>query len=380
MMTLPTHLSFQDSLCDLSAIGVSASEVGDNYGIIEARSNKRWWIVPLTNSKQSVTGLSLYQPASKIGLASKSIASFFCEKGLHKLVFRKTMGLDFSKVNEIKFVEQAQTHVAIFTGTTGPHRKTAIQFANNEGEVLGYGKISRSNNITPFLTAEAEMLQRIAAMRLTSIDYPRLIDFRSDTNLSFLITDGKTKKTSGTDLELSNEHLLFVKEFYEATKSTCWDVLIKNLMTDYNTINKNIPECWSVRFGKSIQLLEKGPILPTSLAHGDFTPWNCFLNDILYVFDWEYSGEQAFAYDICHFVYVTSKKKTPFEIVAKCIKKIKIINNQLDDKKLYSLILYYFTSHSIFYSKRELIMFDQIESWTESELYGQIIDFLLDQI
>ena len=88
MISLPRNLRhegpFWEFLDDLSALGIEVSETGGrHYALIAARSNQRWWLLPLDNRRAAAAGLEMIQPVTHAARLAKTGAQVIARFGPH---------------------------------------------------------------------------------------------------------------------------------------------------------------------------------------------------------------------------------------------------------------------------------------------------------
>ncbi len=66
MLELLSHPVFREAITDIESLGVrvTTEPIAGSipYAIVGGRSNARWWLLPLTNRKVTISGLALFQP------------------------------------------------------------------------------------------------------------------------------------------------------------------------------------------------------------------------------------------------------------------------------------------------------------------------------
>ncbi|MDA8592466.1 aminoglycoside phosphotransferase family protein [Planctomycetota bacterium] len=195
-------------------------------------------------------------------------------------------------------------HVAYFTGTDGPHRKTSMQLMDHLGEIHGYAKMTQVDFIRPFLANEAQALTAVAELELTSCETPRIVEYRDTSESTVLATDSLRKQGMGSPYELGSAHRRFLQELSHRTRAQSPRDLMASLHRAADNCHDDLR--WAARLKSALVLLQ--PRLRTlqfCRAHGDFTPWNTFLlpEGRIYVFDWEYSNASwPVGYDCLHFL------------------------------------------------------------------------------
>ncbi|MCH6234484.1 hypothetical protein [Cognataquiflexum rubidum] len=225
---------------------------------------------------------------------------------LIKAIFFLKLQHLFFKQNSL-FVLAEETHIlnpylksnfALFTGTAGPNRKLVL-FAKQK-----FVKIALNENSTGLIEQEKANLQQVNGGKYLEIPSSKSLG-NGILALSDLGSWGK-RINSFTPLhakalqELTQnklrENILFGKtEIYqnclqnlEIEKETSFDLLPKQLVENLRTL--------------AISLSRQ--TIPTHFAHGDFTPWNCFVEEEkISLYDFELAHENMpFGFDAFHFV------------------------------------------------------------------------------
>lgn len=374
---------FTSFLADLEAIGVEpAKGGGESYAIVAARSNPRWWLLPLGNRQAAAAGLDMFQPVTFSAGLAKSWSQLMARFGPHSFVGTERITLKGRPDVGTGFGGEATTF-AYFTGTSGPHRKTAIQVMDCRGRILGYAKLSRREPVRKFIDREAEFLERIAGLGLVSAVIPEVLVKRSSASYSLLVTDAVREERSKAAMPFGEKHLSFLRELHAATCHQGAQGLVAGLKKDVVSIKASLAPDWSQRFLHAFSALEpKAPQMLVSLAHGDFTPWNCFeLDSKLYVFDWEYAAlSYPTGYDQLHFQIATSRRSSLEELLddLECDLAREWFGGQVAAARLAMLLS--LVIHAVFYFRRSHDAGDQCLDFEGEQFRGQLIDYLLERL
>jgi hypothetical protein len=303
-------------LQDLAAIGVEVSPVpvrgAAPYALIGARSNARWWLVPLETGKLAASGLALFQPLLPSARYIKTIASWLSHANLQHLWARRkvfiTAGPELARLTGRSDI----TKFAFFTGTDSPHRKLAVQMMDAAGTIHAFAKVARNADVAVLLTHEAEVLRRLESIGLRSAAIPRVLWSGRVASATALITDTLKTPSSHSPTELTPAHLEFVRELALRTQGAkrTLDEVAQQFKLRVDRLGTRVGAQWRQRLIRATECLARKPQLQvqTSLCHGDFTPWNTFLSGpTLYVFDWEYASDESLpGHDIAHFALSVS--------------------------------------------------------------------------
>ena len=255
------------------------------------------WIVP---ARGMHTALNLYQPSGIKGKVVKALLPYLhwmapvrkvikaqtincrLNNELHKL-FCETFG-----VEDIEF--------AIFEGTPCVHQKITMQLSNN-GRILGYCKLSDSNNIKALFEKENAMLEWLAKRGVK--DIPQALHCGTLATGTHIFVQSTAKSASSS---IPHEWGTLQQQFIDKLHS-CTKQRIKFEESDfYRSITAlgehlhwlpgNIDSTIIEQGIAFVREQYEGRDVEFSAYHGDFTPWNMFVEKgRLFVFDFEYAAK-----------------------------------------------------------------------------------------
>jgi thymidylate kinase len=198
--------------------------------------------------------------------------------------------------------EYYTTNFSIFTGTTGPNQKLVL-YSESKKEKL-FLKIPISEKSQLLINQEFNNLKLISDLNPCNFRVPeaRMI------HKHWLAT----KDTSGDEKRLNkftHIHADALKELYEKTKGEA----TLNSLNCFNNAKQKLQELKKTQSAipkgliKNLELLGNSftnDLILTSLAHQDFTPWNCYAEkNLLSIYDWELTENNLpAAFDVFHFV------------------------------------------------------------------------------
>jgi hypothetical protein len=379
---MPSSANFRAFLDDIACLGVMPSVVGPDemaFGIFQARSNDRYWIVPLTPRGATRAAFGMLQPMTHFADLAKRAAMLAIGLRIDALWARQRFYMSDQPALPVEFPEAVGT-VSYFTGTDGPHRKTAIQVMTRTGAIMGYAKLTRKPEITRYLSAEAKALEQVGQMKLKSAAIPRLLGEGVVGGATVIVTDSRRGKTTRILTRLVSEHVTFLRELVARTKcSDDTETLAKVFAQSAAGANNE----WSQRFLCTNALLGRWEdTIETSFAHGDFTPWNCFIDaGGLYVFDWEYSRNAApVGFDLVHFLLSRPARMSAPEENAKVLEHLSEIHfagNMQRARRHYLLAL---MTHASFYQSRQIRVGAAANAWSNADRYARLIDAMLSDV
>jgi thymidylate kinase len=231
--------------------------------------------------------------ANFFSLAMKFI--FFLK--LQHLVFMKN-SLSVSPDPDHVLGPYTSGHFALFTGTPGPNRKLVL-FAKQQ-----FVKIALNSASAELIDNEMRNLTQIKSGQYAEIPQATKIE-QGIVALSDLGAGGKRMNT------FSKLHAQALLEFYNQNHIVFMTLEQSDIFQKYKSIQEPTLGLSSVKIPRYLK--EKVNILaeraaPKGLyfnwAHGDFTPWNCFVSSgKINLYDFELAQQQIpFGFDAFHFV------------------------------------------------------------------------------
>ena len=256
----------------------------------------KYWIVP---ARRMRTALSLYQPSGIKGKMVKALLPWL-HRFAHVRKAIKAEGANCRLNSDLhsllcKLFNVQEIEFAIFEGTPSVHKKITMQLSHGSN-ILGYCKISDSNDIKELFEKESKMLDGLCKSGVTGI--PKALHCGTLSNGTHIFVQSTEKRASSKVIhEWCTLQEVFLTQLYEKTKAVLpfensdyhaalsaleqhLDWLPRNI--DRNIVAKSISAIKAKYCGKKVEFCG---------CHGDFTPWNMFANGKeLFVFDFEYAG------------------------------------------------------------------------------------------
>jgi len=375
---------FCEFLGDMAALGVTPLERhGRRYAVIAARSNRRWWLLPLDRRRAAAMSLEMLQPVTPVAQMAKCAASTLARFGPLRFLGRGRISLTgLSEQADLQLAFRGNAaHVACFTGTDGPHRKTALQIMDSTANILGYAKLSRAPHVRPYLRNEARVLRQLSELDLRSADVPELLRFRDDSAVTLLITDSLKSAASAAPLVLGPAHLAFLNELRNKSERLGAEPTLQWLRQQTARVAQTAGAAWVRLLDQVMTALQPyAGSIPVCLTHGDFTPWNSFLQrGRLYVFDWEYA-QQAWpvGFDLVHFHLATVAPEAQPSQVPTLVETLSC--KQFEGNKTLATrsLLLSLACHAVFYIGRLHEAGQQLEEWPGSAMRAEMIEHLLE--
>ena len=192
---------------------------------------------------------------------------------------------------------------AIFTGTVGPNRKILLWLQSNKSEY--FVKIPTNNRSCDLVKNEVKQCNYIQTLAIQNLKTPQTY---FDINNQIAVLKSVASEDCTRENKLTDLHLSVLNRIYESNNkitsienSTFWQEAMSNFAKIKNTtfaskIKTNLQQL--------IDSINTKEIATFSLMHGDFTPWNMYVeDDQLCLYDWELSKPTMPLYfDIFHFI------------------------------------------------------------------------------
>lgn len=197
---------------------------------------------------------------------------------------------------------EANDH-AIFTGTVGPNRKLLLWLESDKKSY--YIKVPTTDRSHKLIKNEVKQTNFIQSFKIPNLKTPNAY---FDINNQVAILEDIASNKSYRGNKLTELHLSTLNKIYESNNhvqsignSTFW----KESMDRYKTI-KETPFAKELKTNLTnlINSINTDEIATFSLMHGDFTPWNMYIEkDQLCLYDWELSEKVIPLYfDLFHFI------------------------------------------------------------------------------
>ena len=272
--------------------------------INQPEGSMRW----LYQGKHLKNVLSFYNASGKRGKLISNAIKLISKLGLYQLASNgqlKIYAKEVLKLNQV--TKEYWDQYTIFMGTPGAQRSVLVALLENK-KVSKFLKVPTSEASTALIENEKEAILSQQSSPSAYVKMPS-INYSSDSK--GLMIENLQDETSERVDSFTTTHAAFT---------------IENLEQNATEIALNQTSFWEEtraafrqsRFSKNAQLLElrmlgeriiqgmnENVTVLTHWAHGDFTPWNMYLNDDnIALYDWEMYRDQAPAlFDLYHFHY-----------------------------------------------------------------------------
>jgi hypothetical protein len=264
------------------------------------------WLLPTERPILRQAGIrGLYQPSSLRGRMLKRLIDAGVLRG--EKVWLEESTLTSLEAAMTQALGEVDIRVAFYVGVPAPHRKVTAQVLTPAGKTLAYVKIATSPLAQAAVEVEWRTLVRLSESESLRGKVPEVLSwFPWKEGKALLITSGPEhagpKKLSSVHLSFCESLFLSFAEENVFRESPMWTRMTETLLR----LNTDLPDPLPAYYGRAFQRLseELGPVLlPLSLAHRDFAPWNTRLGpEGLFVVDWERAEQRVIPlYDAFHF-------------------------------------------------------------------------------
>jgi len=267
---------------------------GRAYTAYPSLGNVRW-LFPSNHAVIRRAGIrGLYEPGSSRGRLLRRLIDTGALRG--EKVWLEEKALARLETALAQTLGETEISTAFYVGVPSPHRKVTIQVLTPAGKTLAYGKIATSPLAQVAVGVERRTLLRLSERNGLRGKVPEVLSwFEWQGGTILLITAGPAAKGPK---QLSHAHSSFCEELFFSFReeevfgeSPMWTRMSERWLR----LQHGSPHLLPAHIGLALEQLssELGPVLlPLSLAHGDFVPWNTRLApQSLFVFDWERAAE-----------------------------------------------------------------------------------------
>lgn len=249
------------------------------------------WFVPLNSQRIAAAAFQLYTPyrlPARAKLRAVRLAARLGIPGWQRDVIAVACRAP-SPVEEL-LGSVASEHVAamaVSTGTPGPARKMTLAGFDATGRMLAVAKVAISPLASRLLAQEASCLRALTQREDLAAHCPRLLAEAEVAGERIIVQEAVPGRPSGTALTPAHARLLAALASGPARPATSSTLITKLLVRLAALGEPGIParhvQDWAI---KELE----GAMLPRTIVHGDFAPWNLRLkHGQIVAFDWEYA-------------------------------------------------------------------------------------------
>ena len=287
----------------LEAFGPEPGGRGSDY-LVYASARRAYWLLPREASTRR-SSLALYAPQTVLGklLHLNMRLGWFC---LLRTNLNEDRVADFRARMEA-LLGTRNLHLAFSVGPPRPTQKVTVALIDGSRRVCAYAKIAFGISARAALDREREILKRLASHQYLRERIPGLLGSQDWCGGDVLVispgphTPGPSRLGAAHRDFLVQLHGLYVNPspFTESGIRVRIGIQLRSLAG-------SLSHAWASRYEQAVGWIDATlaeVIVPTTLAHRDFTPWNTRSGPAgLFVFDWEAAQEGTTpGYDALHF-------------------------------------------------------------------------------
>ncbi len=282
-----------------SILGANFEGRGRPYALLPSR-HRSAWLLPVESALRR-TGLRAFGHRGLKGFVGRTLLAATLLRG-------ERLWLDVGPLERrlASVLGESDVHLAFCVGTSGPYRKLTAQVMTHREQVPAYAKIAAHRLAQASLECEHRNLLRLSTIDGLRDRVPGVLGWFGWQGARVLVvTAGAGPVGPGRLTGGHGEFLLRLHEAFAEEQPFEAGAMWARLVATVRRLAPRMPRDWSLRCEMALrQLTGLGPVvLPLSVAHRDFAPWNTRLMPHgLFVFDWETAaGGMTPLYDVFHF-------------------------------------------------------------------------------
>ena len=257
------------------------------------------WLWP-TTLRQPLF-LELYNAASSKALLFSAFVRLVFSCRLQGVFFRLLPG-QFAATGEQAW---PRADFALFTGTPGPDRKAVCCYMLSPGQLV-FAKLPLGPVAAEKVQAEATTLRGLNQRGFIGFDLPRVLEYEPGHLLQSSVKAPGARRTT----RFGPAHASCLTELLAATgtrqplaASNCWESITGQVAELQQLRETRVPFGLRTKLQNLLATLDPHQEISVGFAHGDFTPWNCWLGpNKLAIYDLELAlPEASLLYDLFHF-------------------------------------------------------------------------------
>lgn len=297
-----------------------------SFAVVPRIDNPRW-LIPLHSPQTALRAWELYTPHRRVAQIGKAMMRILARSRLLPqvsdlliLAQRERSELDTLLM---RVLDTPGICTAIATGTPGPRRQLTLQVTSPAGTPLAYAKYADQPATAKVLRSEAGFLEYVQRLGLTSIDTPLLL-YHGSLGNGYLMVSRPVGGVGTAGIELGERHQQALAELANQHGILNVGLVLATLRQRIERLYGRIDQAWYERLCGALNRAANGvATLPTALAHGDFAPWNVYVERhtaTLGLLDWERGEcEQLPLWDAFHFqtmVEILVRRRSAASILA----------------------------------------------------------------
>lgn len=288
--------------------------VSTSYNYILNRDGSLRWLIP--NKAKKAYYLKFYNTQSLKAKSYALITHVFYALKLKSLL-RTGVITHYKKEGALihldDYLNESQFNFSLFFGTKGPNQKIVLYTKSQEDE--SFTKIGINIPSINAVLQEKKNYKKLKGLNLKQTIIP---DVLSDNKTRSVTISSICSKKSVRKGKITDAHIQTINEWYLLTLQKDNQTYVSQVAYDLDAIHEDSRIEGSRQMVSDLKKMFfelKKKTVATALAHGDFTPWNTYVNknNKLVVYDFEAMGDYPLLFDLIHFIYQSNilvKKKS----------------------------------------------------------------------
>ncbi|GAA0891217.1 hypothetical protein GCM10009122_08960 [Fulvivirga kasyanovii] len=218
--------------------------------------------------------------------------------GLQRMLF-KTSTIYLKRIAKDTPIDFIQDNWAIFTGTPGPNNKMLLYHTANSHSY--FFKIANTPKAAQLITNECDSLKKLIGLHMSEFTIPRTRQVSGHVLQQEDLSAGGLRSNTLTEYHLNALNELCSKTAYDVALEQTG--LLSHSMDTLNNLSDDRLPKGLIKKLKTLAGLIRIKNIRQCLSHGDFTPWNMYINKgMLSIYDWELAGDMPLGFDTFHFI------------------------------------------------------------------------------
>lgn len=331
LISIPENVFYIDISHEEINIGVTANDFSIELNYINnPDGTMRWIFLPKGNSPSY---LSLYNSGGMKARLYKKLTQLAWTIGQGKLLVSGKIRLQQKLFQNVKqhYGIHPEEEISFFTGTRGENRKVVMEI-HHDSVTTHFLKIPMNETSEQLIKNENEMLNDLSKYDFTTLSFPSVSQkgkgYARLSNIKPAVTIPADRitaihiRTQAELYALSNEKKTIADTAAWNTISANMELLKRDMLFTNGLDQEEIRHVIHL-LRKLYNALPTEELIPVSVSHGDFTPWNMYCDEQrLYVYDWELAknGIPMF-FDVFHFTFQTTilRQHKDFPVIQKAI-------------------------------------------------------------
>ena len=198
-----------------------------------------------------------------------------------------------------------RTDFSLFISTPRPSYKAVCCYVLVTGQ-LASTKLPLDPIATEKVRVETTAPRDLNKQEFSSFDLPRLLDYEPGHQLqsSMRVPDAqRATRFNPAHARCLNEPLTAISKQQPLVASNCWQSITEQVAELQQMSETRVPFGLRTKLQHLLEILDPNQEIAVGFAHGDFTPWNCWMGpEKLTIYELELAlPEASLLYDLLHF-------------------------------------------------------------------------------